>query len=145
VAGADQPEPAIFGRTENEIVAAEEAESLGDVTGIQRRDVGTDENCRPRGTVGERAAHAGSEVALPLADSLDPNAPMTGTMAGLIRRHRNPQPPTPVFGEAAQQERDHRALEAQRREIADLPREAALAAPEKRRSHEQNDGVPHQP
>jgi hypothetical protein len=57
-------------------------------------------------------------------------------MAGLVRRHRDPQPPTPVPAEAAQQEGNHRALEAQRCEIADLARETALAAPEKRRSHE---------
>jgi hypothetical protein len=145
VTRADKPEPTILGRTENEVVMAKEAESLGDVTGIQRRDIGTDENCRTRGTGSERAAHADSEIALALVESLDPNAPMTGAMAGLIRRHRDPQPPTPVLGEAAQQERDHRALEAQRREIADVPREAALAAPEKRRSHEQNESAPHQP
>jgi hypothetical protein len=145
VAGADKPEPAIFGRTENQIVAAEKAESLGDTTGIQRRDVGPDENCRTRRTGGKRATHADPEIALPLADSLDPNAPMTGAMAGLVRRHRDPQPPTPILAEAAQQEGNHRALEAQRRKIADLAREAALAAPEKRRSHEQNDSAPHQP
>src|SRR5215510_516155 len=122
VARPDEPEPAILGRTENQIVAAEEAEGLGDVTGTQRRDVGPDENCRTRGTGGERAAHADAEITLPLPDRLDPSAPMTDTMAGLVRRHRDPQPPTPVPGEAAQQERDHRALEAQRREIADLAR-----------------------
>ena len=42
MAGADEPEAAILGRTENEVTAPEEAKSRRDMTGIERRDVGPD-------------------------------------------------------------------------------------------------------
>jgi hypothetical protein len=145
VTGADKPEPAILGGAEDEVMAPEEAESCGDMTGIERRDVGPDEHCRTAGAGFERPAHAGPEIAFALPDRLCSAAPMTGATAVLVWRYRDPQTPAPVLPETAQQQRDHRPLEAKRFYIADIAREAAFAAAEQRRADEQNESTPHHP
>jgi hypothetical protein len=145
VTGADEPEPAILGRTEHEVVAPEEVEGYGDMAGIERRDVGPDKHHRTRRAGFERPAHADPQIARALPDRLGPAAPMTGATAVLVGRHRDPQTPAPVLRETAQQERDHRPLEAKRRDITDIAREAAFAAAEQRRPDEQNESAPHQP
>jgi len=144
VTRANEPKSAILGRAENQIVLAENAESFGDVTGTQRRNIRPDEDCRARRTGRERALHAGPEVALALSDRLDPLAPMTGVLTGPVRRYRDPQTPAAVPRQAAQQPRDHHPLEPHRPDIADLPSEAALTAAELRRPHEQNESAAHQ-
>src|SRR5271166_5963474 len=90
--GPDQPEPAILGRPEHKIVAAEQAEGRGDMPGIERRDIGPDEHRRAWRAGFERSAHPDPKIALALSNSLDPSAPMTGTTAVLVRRHGDPQP-----------------------------------------------------
>jgi hypothetical protein len=143
--GADKPEPAILSWTEHEVMAPEEVESYGDMTDIERRDVGPDEHYRTRRAGFERAAHADPEIARALSDHLYPAAPMTGAAAALVWRNRDPQTPAPVLPETAQQQSDHRPLEMGRRDIADLAREAAFAVAEQRRPDEQNESAPHQP
>jgi hypothetical protein len=105
-------------------------EGCGDVTGIKRRNIGSDEQHWTRGAGFERAAHSDPEIARALSDRLYHPAPMTGAAAGLVRRHRDPQAPAPIRCETAQQQRDHCPLETKRRDIADLAREAAFAAAE---------------
>ncbi len=68
--------------------------------------------------------------------------PEAGAAAGLVRRHREAQPPAPVTAEAAQQQSQHRPLEAQRRGVADVARQAALADAPSRRAHEQHEMPP---
>ncbi len=143
--GADEPEPAIGGRTENEVVTPEKAESRGDMTGMERRDVGPDEHHRTDPAGFERAPHPKPEIACALPGGLYPAAPTTGAAAGLVGCHCDPQTPTPVFSETAQQQRDHRPLEAKRCRIAYIARQTSLAGPEQRRPHEQNESAPHQP
>ncbi len=70
---------------------------------------------------------------------------MPGATTSLIGRHRDPQTPASVRGEATQQQRDHVALEAHRGDIADLARQTALALPQLRRAHKQHEVAPHQP
>src|ERR1700720_125927 len=82
--GADEPEPAIGGRTEYEVMAPEEAESCGGMTGNERRDVGPDEHHLSGPAGFERPAHSDPVIALPLPDSLDPGAPSMGAAAGLV-------------------------------------------------------------
>jgi hypothetical protein len=145
VTGADEPKAAILGRTEYEIMAPKEAESRGDMTGIERRDIGPDEHHRTGRAGSECAAHADPEIARALPNRLYPAAPITGTAAGPVGRHRDPQPPTPVPAQTAQQQRDHRPLEAERRDITYFAREATFPAAEQRRADKQNESAPHQP
>ena len=144
VTGADEPEPAIGGRTEYEVMAPEEAESCGGMTGIERRDVGPDEHHWTGPAGFERPAHADPEIALPLPHSLDPGAPSMGASAGLVGRYRDPQAPAPVLRKTAQQQGDHRPLEAKRRNIADIAREPPFASSEQRHPHEQDQRASHQ-
>ena len=60
--GADEPEPAIFGGTEHNLMAPKEPECCGDMTGVERRDVGPDEHHRTRRAGFERAVHADPEI-----------------------------------------------------------------------------------
>jgi hypothetical protein len=145
VTGADEPEPAIGGRTENEVMTPEKAESRGDLTGIERRDVGPDEHHWTGPAGFERPAHADPEIAFALSDSLYPAAPTTGATAGLVGCHRDPQTPAPVFTKAAQQQPNHRPLEAQRCDIADIAREPPLAGSELGGPEEQNEGAVRHP
>jgi hypothetical protein len=115
------------------------------MTGVERRDIAPDENSRCRGAVGNRATHPDPEIACALSDRLYSAAPMTGAAAGPVGRHRDPQTPTPALRETAEQQRDHRPLEAKRCDIADIAREPPLAAAEQRRADEQNESAPHQP
>jgi hypothetical protein len=144
MAGADQPEAAVFGGAEDEIVSAEEAEGGPHLAGAQRRDVGTHEHHRARpGAHG--SPHARAEIAAALTGGLDAAMPEASPPAGDVRRHGDLQSPASVFREPAQQPRNHQPLKAQRRDIADVAREPTLAAPEKRRSDEQNETAAHQP
>jgi len=128
--GADKPKPTVFGRAEDEIVGAEQMERRGDMAGTERRDIGPDEYRRTRRAGLECAAHADTEIPAALAYGFDPVAPMSGTMASLVRGHGDPQMPAPVRSETAEQQRDHQPLEAHRRDIADFAREPALARPQ---------------
>jgi hypothetical protein len=145
VTGADEPEPAIGGRTEYEVMAPEEAESCGGMTGIERRDVGPDKHHQTWGAGFKRPAHADPEIARALPDRFYPAAPMTGASAGLVGRYRDPQAPAPVLRKTAQQQGDHRPLEAKRRNIADVAREPPFASSEQRHPHEQDQRASHQP
>jgi hypothetical protein len=136
VTGADEPEPAILGRSEYEVTAPEEVESRGGMPCVERRDVGPDEDHRTGPAGLERTAHSDPEIALPLRDSFDPAATMTGPMACLVGRHRDPQAPAPILCETAQQQRDHRPFETKRCNIADIARKPPLARPELWRPHE---------
>jgi hypothetical protein len=145
VAGADEPEPAIFGGAEHEAMAPEEAEGCGDLAGIERRDVGPDEHHRTGGAGSERPAHSDPEIARALSDGLCPAPPITSAATGLVGRHDDPQTPASVIRETAQQQRYHRSLELHRRDIADIACEATFAAAEPRCPDKQNEGAPHQP
>jgi hypothetical protein len=145
VTRADKPEPAILGGSKDHVVLAKEAEGLGDVMKVERRDIAPDENSRRRGAVGDRATHPDREIACALSDRLYSATPMTGAAARLVGRHRDPQSPAPVLRETAEQQRDHRPLEAKRCDIADIARETPLAAAEQRRADEQDKSAPHQP
>jgi hypothetical protein len=70
---------------------------------------------------------------------------MTGAAAGLVWRHRDPQTPTPIVGQTAQQQRDHHPLETKRCDVADIARDPPLAGPEPWGPEEQNEGAVHQP
>ncbi len=143
--GADQPEPAILGGTEDELIPTEQAERRTDMAGGQSGNIGTDEHYRARRASKQRPSHADPKIATALADSLGLPVPTPGTMASPVRGHRNAQMPAPVRGKPAQQPRDHQPLEAQRRDIADLSGEPSLADAESRRAHKQNQVAPHQP
>ena len=145
VADAGQPEPAVLGRAEREVMAAEQAEGRPDMTDGESRDVGANEYRGARRAGAERAAHAHPEITAALTDRRDHEMPELRTMAGLVGRDGEPQAPAPVRREAAQQPRDHDALEAQRRDRANLPRQPALASAELRRANEQHEGALHQP
>src|ERR1700682_3579142 len=110
--GADEPKSAILGRSEDEAVAAEQAEGAGDVTSPERRDVAADQHHGAGRAGGQCTAHADAQIAAALTDSFDAPTPLPGMTARLVRGYRDPQPPPPVMGEPAQQERDHQALEA---------------------------------
>src|ERR1700686_567527 len=111
VTRADKPEPTILGGSKDHVVLAKEAKSLGDVMGVERRDVAPDENSRCRGAVGKRATHPDTEIARPLSGGFDPLAPEASPTARTIGRHRDPQTPAPVLRETAQEQRDHGPLE----------------------------------
>jgi hypothetical protein len=70
---------------------------------------------------------------------------MTGATAGLVGRHRNSQTPASVLRETAQEQRDHRPLEAKRCDIADIAGEPPLTGPELWRPDEQNEGAVRHP
>jgi len=145
MAGADKPEPAILGRSEDKLVTAEQAEGGGDVTRRECGNVAADQHHRTGRAVGQSAAHADAQIAAALTDGFDASTPVPGMMARLIRGYYDPQPPPPVPGEPAQQKRDHQALEAHCRDIADFPREPPLTDPELRRTDEQHEMAAHQP
>ena len=145
VAGADQPEAAVLGRAEGEVMASEQAEGRPDVTHGESRDVGANEHRRARRAGAERAAHAHPEIAAALTDSRDRRVPELCAMSGHVGRDSEAQAPAPVRREAAQQSRDHDALEAQCRDRANLPRQPALPGAELRRANEQHEGALHQP
>jgi hypothetical protein len=126
-------------------MAPEEAESRGGMPGTERRDVGPDEHHLSGPAGFERTAHSDPKIALPLPHSLDPGAPNMGASAGLIWCHCDPQPPAPVLREPAEQQGDHRPLEAKRCDIADLVREPTLAASELWGAEEQNEGAVRHP
>ena len=64
-------------------------------------------------------------------------------MAGSVRGYRDAQAPAPVGAQPAEQQRDHQPLETDRRHIADVPREPALAGPETRRPRDQDEAARH--
>jgi hypothetical protein len=134
-ARADEPEPAVLCGAEDQIVAPEQVESGGDVTGGECGDITADEHHWSWRVGRERAAHANAEVAAALTGNCHTSAPVPGMTACRVGCHRNTQPPAPISGEPAQQKRNHQALKAHRRNIADCPREPALAAAELRRAH----------
>ena len=57
-------------------------------------------------------------------------------MTGAVGRDGDAQTPSPIPAEAAQQPFQHQPLEMQSRDIADVTRQAALAATERRRARE---------
>src|ERR1700730_6828983 len=145
MAGGDEPTSAILERSEDEVVAAETAEGGGDVTSPKRGNVAPDQNYRTGRAGGQCAAHADTQIAAALAGAFDAPTPMASMMARLIRGYRDPQPPTPVGGEPAQQQCNHQALEAHCGDIADFPGEPALAAAQIGRPDEQHEMAAHQP
>jgi len=62
-----------------------------------------------------------------------------------VWRYRDAQPPAPVVSQPAQQQPQHQALEAHRRDIADLLRQAPFAATQLRCSNEEDKVAAHQP
>jgi hypothetical protein len=141
--GADEPEPAIGSRAKDQIVNAEQSERGGDAAGVECRDVAADEHRRTVCSLGKRTAHAPSEVAGALPEDFYPPPPMPGMTARPVRGYGDPQIPASIGRQAAQQQADHQALEPYRRDVADLAREPALAVPEGRRAHEQDELAAH--
>ena len=132
--GADEPKPAVFGGTEDNVMGAEQAKGSIDLARADSRDIGPDEYHRAGRTGSKCAVHPQTEIAAALAGSPDPVAPMPCTMARLVRGYGDLQTPAPVSGEPAQKQRDHQPLETHCRDIAYPSRESALADPEGRRA-----------
>jgi hypothetical protein len=141
----DQPEPAVVCRAEHQIVAAEQAERVGDVARRDGGDVGPDQHRRPRRTRRQRPPHADAQIAAALRRDRDAARPQPGARAGARRGHREPQAPAPVAAEPAIEAPEHRPLEAQGGEVADIGGEAALADPVLRRAHKQHEVAPAHP
>src|SRR5205814_7978231 len=74
-ARADQPEPAIRGRPEDDIVTPEQMERRRDVIRGERRDVGADKHRRSRRAGGEGPLHALAEIAAALPQDRDAARP----------------------------------------------------------------------
>ncbi len=123
--GADEPKSAVFGRTEDDVVGAEQAKGRVGLARAESRDIGADEHHRAGRTGSERAVHALAEIAAALADNLDPVVPMPSAMAGLVRCYGDLQTPAPVSSETAQKQRDHQSLETHCRDIAYVSEEVA--------------------
>ena len=105
--GADEPKSAVYGRTEDNVMGAEQAKGSVDLARSESRNIGPDEHHRA-GRIGSKGSvHALAEIAAALAGSPDPVAPMPGAMARLVRGHGDPQTPAPVSGEPAQKQRNH--------------------------------------
>src|SRR4051794_16169957 len=111
----------------------------------ERRDIGTDQHGRSRRAVGEGAMHPFAEIAPALPDDRDAARPETPAMTGAVRRDGDAQTPSSVSNKAAQQPPQHQPLETQRRDVADVARQAALAAAERRRTREYDHMARHQP
>ena len=105
--GADEPKPAVFGGTKDNVTGAEQAKSSIDLARTESRDIGPDEHHRAGRTGSERAVHALAEIAAALAGSPDPVPPIPSAMARLVRGYGDPQAPAPVSGEPAQKHRNH--------------------------------------
>ena len=145
MADADEPKPAILGRTENHVMVTEQTKRCRYHAGIERGDIGADQHHRAGRASPKRALHADAEIATTLADGLDPSAPVPDAMASRVRRHGDPQAPAAVCRQTAKQQRDHQTFETNRRNIADLTREPAFADAKTRRSYKQNKMALHQP
>jgi hypothetical protein len=143
--GADEPKSAVYGRTEDNVMGAEQAKGSIDLARAERWDIGPNEHHGAGRTGSKRPVHPQTEIAAALAGNLDPVAPMPCTMARLVRGYGDPQTPAPVSGETAQKQRDHQPFETYRRDIAYLTREPALAGSENRRADKQNEVAAHQP
>jgi hypothetical protein len=143
---ANEPEPAVLRRAEDEVVTTEEAECIGDMAGDQGRDVAADQHRRAGRAKGEGAAHAPAEIPLALRGDRDTLRPEPGAAAGAVRRHREAKLPALVTAEPAHQQPQHRPLEAQRRGVADVARQAPLANAPRGSPHEQHEMAPnHRP
>ena len=70
--GADQPEPAILSRAENQVMPAEALESSGDVPGRDRGNVAADQNHRAGRGRRNGAAHTAAEIAASLRQDVIP-------------------------------------------------------------------------
>jgi hypothetical protein len=141
---ADEPEPTILCRAEDQIVAAKQTESSGDVTGGECRDIAADEHHWSRRVGRERAAHANAEITSALTGNRNTSAPVPGMAACRVRCHRNARPPAPISGEPTEYKPDHHTLEADRRDIADFPRKPALAMAQLGRANKQHEVTAHQ-
>src|SRR5207245_1252387 len=95
-AGADQPEAAIRGRPEDEIVVAELPESIGDVIQAKRRDVSADQHRRSGRARGKGTAHALTEIATALSGDRDAARPQPRPETRPVRGDRETQTPAPV-------------------------------------------------
>src|SRR6266478_49826 len=99
--GADEPKPAVFGGTKDDVMGAEQAKGSVDLARTESRDIGPDEHHRA-GRIGSKGSvHPQAEIAAALADNLDPAAPRPRAMARLVRGYGDPQTPAPVSGEPA--------------------------------------------
>jgi hypothetical protein len=89
--------------------------------------------------------HALAEIAPALPGDRDSARPEAFAMTGMVRGDSKTQMPSPVSAEMAQQPRQHLPLETQRREIADVAGQAALAGAERRGAREYDKVPSHQP
>jgi hypothetical protein len=142
-ARADEPEPTVLCGAEDQIVAAEQAESGADVTGGECGDIAADKHYWSRRVGRESAAHANAEITAALTGNRNTSAPAPGMTACRVRCHRNAQPPAPISVEPVQHEPDHHTLEAHGRDIADFLREPALAMAQLGRAHKQHEVAAH--
>ncbi len=130
--GADEPKPAVLGRTEHDITVTEKTESPSYLTGIERRDIAADEHDRTWRARPEHAQHPNAKIAAALPDGFDYSAAMSDVVASPVRRQCDPQTPATVPCQTAKQPRDHQPLETHCRNIADLAREPPLPRSETR-------------
>src|SRR2546423_10018041 len=93
-ARADQPEPAIRGRPEDDIVTPEQMERRCDVIRGERRDVGADQYRGSRWAAAQGAMHALAEIAAALSHNRNAVRPDPLAIARPVRRHRYPQMPS---------------------------------------------------
>ena len=84
------------------------------------RNVATDDCDAAVGKGLERAMHPHAEIAAPLGDARHPQRPAEPSM---VRRDRQQRAEASVGGQGAQQPRQRRDVEPQRRAVADLPRQ----------------------
>ena len=130
-ARADQPETAILGRAEHDIVPAEQAERIGDMA--RRRAPGCRRRSAPPGPGGQRPSARRMRTPRsppPCGRIVDAARPQPRAMAtlrsGVTARRR---PPAPVARRAGAQQRRASPLEAQRRDIADVARRDGACRP----------------
>ena len=126
-------------------MSTEQPKGGSDVAGGERRDVAADQHDRARRAGRQSAPHADAKIPFALTGNLSAAPPMTGLTACDVRRYRDAQPPAPVCGEPAQEERQHQSLKAHRRDIPDRLRQTAFAAAHLRCPDKENQMAVHQP
>ena len=124
---------------------SQKAERLGDMPGLDRGNIGADQHRRTRRAGSQRPPHAHADIAGALRSDRGGARPQPLARDAAVWRDREAQPPAAVAAKPARQKRQHRALEPQRRNVAGLAGQAALADPETRRAHEQHEMPPGHP
>src|SRR5215469_15614580 len=100
VTSADQPETAVFGWAEYQVLGAQQAKSDGDVASTKRRNIRADQYHWAGRAGAQSAEHPDAEIAPTLANGFDLALSLADAVASLVRGHSDPQMPAPVRAEA---------------------------------------------